>query len=215
MEEERKDKRRRTYQVRLEKKEAAIAAQESEFVQRAAAVTAAEAALADGARRLEAREAELARQAEAEKTARHKAAQAEARAGEVSMKEKELAAARSELVTDAKAVRAQKAKLDVCLQAIDHVVAAVETGKIRVSDNGKITMEDPAPLHAAPKSLRDRLMPSILRLVRKIDATEKRASLVEEMMRWVRRLLGRPGLPEDVEHEAREIEAGWQGGQGT
>ena len=214
VEREKKDKRRRTYMARLEKKEAEIAAQEADLAKRAAATAVVEAALAESTRLLEAREAEVARQmqrqAEATENARLEAAQLEARADEVSMREVEVAAARSELVMEAEEVRAQKGKLDASLAAIDHVVAAVGSGEIRVREDGKISLDDPAPVYAAPKSLRARLMPSIRQLLRKMDETEKRASLVEVMMKRVRGLLSRPGLPKDIENEAKDIRADWE-----
>lgn len=213
IEEKKKDKRRKTYMARLEKKEAEIAAQQAELVQRSADTEAAEAALAETARRIEAREADLAlreqRQADAAETARLEAAQLEAKAAEVSMREDDVAAARSELVAEAEDLRTQKGELETSLAAIDHLVAAVETGGIRVQDNGKIVIDDPAPVSAAPKSLRDRLMPSIIRLVRKIDVTDKRASRVGMMMTRVRRLLRRPDVPKDVEKEASDIQRDW------
>lgn len=133
----------------------------------------------------------------------------EARAVEVATREDEVAAARSELETVTVEVQTQKSELDASLAAIDHVVAAVETEGIRVQDNGKIVIDEPAPVYAAPKSLRDRLMPSIFRLVRRIDETDKRTSRVEAMMERVRRLLRRPDLPKDVKKEANDITREW------
>lgn len=120
-----------------------------------------------------------------------------------------MATARSELVTEAEEVRAQRIELNAGLAAIDHVVGAVEEGKIWVGENGKVALEDPAPIYTAPKGLRDRLMPAILRLVRKIDQTEKRASWVEVMMTRVRNLMVRSDLPKDLEKEARDLDADW------
>jgi len=210
---ETKEKRRRTYMSRLEKKEAAFAAQKVALVQRTEVVEAAEAALAENIRAQAAREHELAqreqRNEEQAEEARIKSAVLDARAGEISLKKEQVATARSELVMEAEQVRAQGVELDVSLAAIDHVVAAVEEGKIWVGENGKVTLEDPAPIFAAPNSLRDRLMPTILRLVRKIDQTEKRASWVEVMMTRVRNLMGRSDLPKDLEEESRDLDADW------
>ncbi|MDT0684516.1 plasmid recombination protein [Roseicyclus sp. F158] len=213
VEEEKKDKRRKTYLVRLEKKETEIAAQQADLARRSADTAAAEAALTETARHIETREADLAlreqRQTEAAETTRLKGVQLEAEAVDVSRREEEVAAARSNLETEAEEVRTQKWELDTSLAAIDHVLGAVETGAIRVNDNGKITLDDTAPVLAAPKFLRSRLLPSIIRLVRKIDETDKRASRVEEMMTRVRRLLCRPDVPKDVEKEANEITLDW------
>ncbi|BAQ70440.1 plasmid recombination enzyme type 1 [Rhodovulum sulfidophilum] len=214
IEEEKKDKRRKAYMARLEKKEAAIAEQQADLAQRSADTEAAEAALAENARLIEAREAEVAlreeRQSEAAEKVRLEGEQLEARAVEVATQEDEVAAARSELVAEAENVRAQRGELDASLVAIDHVLASVETGKIRVQDNGKLALDDPAPVLAAPKSLRSRLLPSIIRLVRKIDETDKRASRVEAMMTRVRRFLRRPDVPKDVEKEANDIQSDWE-----
>ncbi|WP_255415148.1 plasmid recombination protein [Tropicimonas sp. IMCC34011] len=213
IEEEKRDKRRKTYMARLEKKEAEIAAGQADLARRSADTAAAEAALAETARRIEASEADLAlreqRQTEAAEAARLEAMKLKVREADVTTREKEAAAARFELETEAEEVRTQKCELDTSLVAIDHVLGAVETGGIRVKDNGKITLDDPTPVLAAPKSLLDRLMPSIFRLVRKIDATDKRASRVEAMMERVRRLLRRPDLPKDVEKEANDITRDW------
>ncbi|NDK36789.1 plasmid recombination protein [Rhodovulum sulfidophilum] len=216
VEEEKKEKRRRTYQLRLEKKEAAIAAQENELARKEARALAAQAAIAEKVRLIAAREADLAHR-EQHQTQQAEVAQAltadlDARAGEISLREGEVAAARTELVSEAQEVRAQKEELDASLAAIDHVVAEIETGGIQILNDGKLQFRDPAPIRVAPRPLRVRLLPIIRRLVRKIDETEKRASFVEEMMRRMQRLFGRPDLPEDVEHEAREIEADWKGG---
>lgn len=214
LEADKKDKRRKTYMVRLEKKEAEIAAQQAGLAQRSEDTEAAEAALAENARLIEVREADLAlreqRQTETAEMARLEVEQLEARAADVTTREKEVAAARSELETDAEEVRTQKGELSSSLAAIDHILGAVETGAIRVKDNGKITLDDTAPVLAAPKSLRDRLMPSIFRLVRKIDETDKRASRVEAMMERLRRLLRRADLPKDVEKEANDITRDWE-----
>lgn len=210
---EKKEKRRRTYMARLAKKEAAIAAQKVALVQRTEAVEAAEAALAENTRAHVAREHELAqreqRQEEQAEEARIKSADLDARAGEISLEKEQVATARSELVTEAEEVRAQRIELNAGLAAIDHVVGAVEEGKIWVGENGKVALEDPAPIYTAPKGLRDRLMPAILRLVRKIDQTEKRASWVEVMMTRVRNLMVRSDLPKDLEKEARDLDADW------
>ena len=198
---------------RHEKKEAAIAAQKVALVQRTEAVEAAEAALAENIRAQAAREHELAqreqRNEEQAEEARIKSADLDARAGEISLEKEQVATARSELVMEAEQVRAQGVELDVSLAAIDHVVAAVEEGKIWVGENGKVALEDPAPIFAAPNSLRDRLMPAILRLVRKIHETEKRASWVDAMMTRVRNLMGRSDLPKDLEEESRDLDADW------
>ena len=77
---------------------------------------------------------------------------------------------------------------------IDHVVGEVEAGGVQVLDDGRLQFTDPAPIIAAPKPLRVRLLPNIRRLVRKMDETEKRASWVEAMMTRVQRLLGRSDL---------------------
>ena len=210
---EKKEKRRRTYMARLAKKEAAIAAQKVALVQRTEAVEAAEAALAENTRAHVAREHELAqreqRQEEQAEEARIKSADLDARAGEISLEKEQVATARSELVTEAEEVRAQRIELNAGLAAIDHVVGAVEEGKIWVGENGKVALEDPAPIYTAPKGLRDRLMPAILRLVRKIDPTEKRASWVEVMMTRVRNLMVRSDLPKDLEKEARDLDVDW------
>ncbi|ETX12923.1 hypothetical protein OCH239_15405 [Roseivivax halodurans JCM 10272] len=213
VEEEKKDKRRKAYMARLEKKEVEIAARQAELDRRSAGTAAAEAALAENARVIEAREADVVlreqRHSEAAETARLEAEQLEARAVKVAKREDEVAAARSELVAEAQDVRTQKGELETSLAAIDHVLGAVETGRIRVQDNGKVALHDPAPVLAAPKSLRSRLLPSIIRLVRKIDATDKRASRLEAMMTRVRRLLRRPDLPKDVDQEANDITRDW------
>jgi len=214
VEEEKKEKRRRTYLLRLEKKEAAIAAQENELALKEATTLEAEVAVAEKARLIEAREAELAqreqRQAEQADVAQARAADLDARAGEISLREREVAAARSELVLEAEEVRAQKEELDASLAAIDHVVGEVEAGGVQVLDDGKLQFTDPAPILAAPKPLRVRLLPSIRRLVRKMGETEKRASWVDGMMKRVQSLLGRSDLPQEVEAEASEIERDWQ-----
>lgn len=214
VEEEKKEKRRQTYLLRLEKKEAAIATQENELAMKKATTLEAEAAVAKKVRLIEAREAELAqreqRQAEQADAAQARAADLDARAGEISLREREVAAARSELVLEAEEVRAQKEELDASLAAIDHVVGEVEVGGVQVLDDGKLQFTDPAPIIAAPKPLRLRLLPSIRRLVRKMEETEKRASWVEAMMTRVQRLLGRSDLPQEVEAEASEIQCDWQ-----
>ncbi|NIY99610.1 hypothetical protein HC022_26385 [Salipiger sp. HF18] len=214
VEEEKKAKRRQTYLLRLEKKEAAIAAQETELALKEATAREAEAAVAEKTRLIEAREAELAqreqRQAEQADVAQARAADLDARAGEISLREREVAAARSELVLEAEEVWAQKEELDASLAAIDHVVGEVEAAGVQVLDDGRLQVTDPAPIIAAPKPLRVRLLPNIRRLVRKMDETEKRASWVEAMMTRVQRLLGRSDLPQEVEAEASEIQRDWQ-----
>lgn len=214
VEEEKKAKRRQTYLHRLEKKEAAIAAQEKAMTLKEAAAQKAEAAIAEKTRLIEAREAELAqreqRQKEQAEVAQARVVDLDARAGEISLREVELVAARSELVAKAEEVRTQKEELDASLAAIDHVVAEVEAGRLQVLDDGTLQFTNPAPIIAAPKPLRVRLLPSIRRLVRKMDETEKRASWVEAMMTRVQRLLGRSDLPQEVEAEASEIERDWQ-----
>ena len=213
VEEEKKAKRRQTYLLRLEKKEAAIAAQETELALNKATTLEAEAAVARKVRLIDAREAELAqreqRQAEQADVAQARAADLDARAGEISLREREVAAARSELVLEAEEVWAQKEELDASLAAIDHVVGEVEAGGVQVLDDGRLQFTDPAPIIAAPKPLRVRLLPNIRRLVRKMDETEKRASWVEAMMTRVQRLLGRSDLPQEVEAEASEIQRDW------
>ncbi|QOL81115.1 plasmid recombination protein [Pseudooceanicola spongiae] len=208
------EKRRQTYEARLEKKEAAIAAATAGLEERARTLAAAEADLAQRAGVVEAAESEAeakaAAVAVAETAARAEAARLATLSEEVSQTEEMLAQARTELLKEARVVMDEKAEVETSLAAIHHVVAEIGAGTIRVTDGGKITMADPAPVQAAPKSLRARLLPPILRLVRKIDETEQRATWLETMMHRVRSLLGRPDLPPEIERDAQDITRDWE-----
>lgn len=92
---------------------------------------------------------------------------------------------------------------------LESVVGEIDAGTMRVNENGKIILNNHAPLHAMPKTLRDGLMPSTIRLVRLIDETDKQAAGLDRMMSRVNEFLGRDDLTQDARRDAEDLWRDW------
>ncbi|MDA3887389.1 MAG: plasmid recombination protein [Allgaiera sp.] len=92
---------------------------------------------------------------------------------------------------------------------LESVVGEIDAGTMRVNENGKIILNNHAPLHAMPKTLLDGLMPSTIRLVRLIDETDKQAAGLDRMMSRVKEFLGRDDLTQDARRDAEDLWRDW------
>ncbi|MFW2587314.1 plasmid recombination protein [Sagittula sp. SSi028] len=210
---EKEAKRRRTYAVRLEKKENDIAATKAALVVRTRKLQAAQAAVVERGEAVKEAEATLARNeaavAEAQSASEVETERLMALSGTINQQKKEVAAAEVKLAERAREVESREREADTSLAVIEHVVEELAEETLKVQENGKIALKDAQPLRDAPKPLLNRLMPAIFKIVRKRHEVEVKARFVDDMMRRVRKFLGREDLPPEVAVEADDLSRNW------
>lgn len=193
---EKEEKRLKTYAARLEKKEEELAAVERSLDAKRQRVEAAGKAVEAERARVRAAASELDSEREKVVRAGQEAGkvQAEARVQVARAKARETAAAVNE------------AEFGAGIGAQHAMLAEIAAGTMRVKEDGKVTLENRAVLQNVPRPLLDRLMPPMIRLVKLIDETHKRADWLARMRVRVTAWLGREDLTAEARREGEELD---------
>jgi hypothetical protein len=131
------------------------------------------------------------------------------RAAEIELSEREQVATNKATEADR-----TKADYDKGIAGLESILTEIADGTIRINlATNEVTMANPEPLRAMPRSLRERLAAPALRLVRMIHATEQRFIRLGKMMERVREWLGREDLTIEARKEGEEIDRDFRMGE--